>query len=287
MKRYPVLAFVALAYGVSWLAWTPYVLSLDGLGVLPFRVPALVGGSQFTGIAAGAYLGPLCSAFVVTAVTEGRDGLRRWRRRLLHWRTGWHWYAFALIGFPAVVMAGILVAPGGAAAFRVPSPALLLTYVPMLVMQVATTGISEEPGWRDFALVRLQQRMHPLLASTVLGVIWAGWHFPLLLTAWARESFHVGLLGQAVVSLIALSFVISWLFNRSGESLPVIMLLHATFNNATTVAWPEIFPGLDRPWWVGHLGVFALAAVVVVATRGRLGARTTPCPSASPARPAW
>ena len=39
---------------------------------------------------------------------------------------------------------------------------VLAVYVPALVAQMLTTGLAEEPGWRDFALTRLQDRHHPL-----------------------------------------------------------------------------------------------------------------------------
>ena len=39
-------------------------------------------------------------------------------------------------------------------------------------------GLSEEPGWRGFALPRLQAKFSPLVSSLILGVIWAVWHAP-------------------------------------------------------------------------------------------------------------
>ncbi|MFG1926898.1 hypothetical protein [Cryptosporangium sp. NPDC048952] len=54
-------------------------LSEDGLGVLHFRFPAVFGDTQLTGLLVGGYLGPLASAFVVTAVADGRPGSPRSR----------------------------------------------------------------------------------------------------------------------------------------------------------------------------------------------------------------
>src|SRR3954469_9662305 len=86
VRRYPLITFFTLANAISWLAWTPYILSLDGFGVLHFRYPDLLMGNQLTAILPGAYLGPLTAAFTVTAITEGREGLRRWRKRLTQFR---------------------------------------------------------------------------------------------------------------------------------------------------------------------------------------------------------
>lgn len=272
VRQRPLLSFFLLAYGVSWLAWTPYLLSLDGFGVLPFRFPELLGDTQLIGIMPGAYLGPLTAAFTVTALTEGRAGLRRWRSRLFRWRVGLRWYVLTLVGFPVVLLAGALVLPGGAASFQLPGAGFLLAYVSMLVIQFLTSGLAEEPGWRDFALHRLQQRHHPLVATVVLGVLWAGWHFPLFLTAWAGRVADAGLLGQFVLLTVGLSVVITWIYNRARQSLPMVILLHATFNTVAGVAQPAFYPTLDTRWsWSPVLAVGVLAVALVVGTRGRLG----------------
>jgi membrane protease YdiL (CAAX protease family) len=39
----------------------------------------------------------------------------------------------------------------------------------------------EEPGWRGFALPRLEAQFGPLPAALLLGTIWAAWHLPLFL----------------------------------------------------------------------------------------------------------
>src|ERR1041384_3760724 len=133
VQRFPLITFFTLANGISWVVWLPYILSLDGFGVLNFRYPDLLMGNQLLAIMPGAYLGPLTAAFTVTAITEGREGLRRWRKRLFQFRAGVLWYAFALFAVPVAVLLGTLAATD-AEGFRVPSLMLLAVYVPMLVL---------------------------------------------------------------------------------------------------------------------------------------------------------
>src|SRR3954471_4813378 len=59
VRRRPMLMFFVLAYLLSWAAWAPYVLSDNGLGILHFSFPELLGSSQFAGVLPGAYLGPI------------------------------------------------------------------------------------------------------------------------------------------------------------------------------------------------------------------------------------
>lgn len=275
IRRHPIACYFALAYGISWIVWSPYVLSQNGLGIIHFRFPNILGDGQLAGLLLGAYLGPLSSAFIVTVISDGKPGLRRWVRRLLRWRVGWGWYAFALIGIPVVLVLGTLPLPGALATFHLPSPGLLLVYVPYLALQVVTTGVAEEPGWRDFALPRLQCRHGPLAGTLILGPLWAGWHLPLFLTDWAPNSDLVSIV-EFLFMAIAFSIVITWVFNHTRESLPIAMLVHVTNNNVFSAAWSQFFPMLDPNRNAVTAALIAygmLALLLVAATRGRLGYR--------------
>ena len=270
--RHPLITFFTLAYGISWLAWTPYILSLDGLGVLHFRYPDFLIGNQLTAILPGAYLGPLTAAFTVTAITEGREGLRRWRKRLFQFRAGVRWYAFALLAVPIAILLGTLAMDGAEEAVRLPSLMVLAVYVPALVAQVLTTGLAEEPGWRDFALTRLQNRHHPLVATLILGVLWAGWHVPLFLTPWGGPNAGAETIALFTVVALEMSVLITLVYNKGRQSVPLVMLLHCSINNFQSVAWSEFFPGDDSRWlWGPALGLGLLSAIVIAATRGKLG----------------
>jgi uncharacterized protein len=277
--RHPLVAFFVLAYAVSWLVWLPYVLSADGLGVLDFRFPAFLGSNQLTGVLPGAYLGPLGSALVVTAATGGRAGLREWRQRLFRLRVGWRWYLLVLLGVPVLLVGGMFAVPG--ATLRTPSVAIVVAYLPMLVVQVLTTGLAEEPGWRDFALPLIQRRHGAALGTLILGVVWALWHLPLFLTSWSLggtrpDTAHWWItLALFVLMAVAISYLITWVFNHTRESLPVALLLHASNNAVASLILPELFAHTRESWTVvaGTIGYGAAAAVLLVATRGRLGYR--------------
>ena len=288
VRRHPLTAFFTLALGLSWLAWTPWVLSRDGLGVLDLSFPSVLGTTQLTGMLPGAYLGPLGAAFVVTALTTGRAGLRTWVGRLLRWRVAPRWYAVALLAVPVAVLALGTVASGGDV--RAPGALVVASYLPLLVLQVLTTGLAEEPGWRDFALPLLQDRFGPLGAAAVLGPLWGVWHLPLFLTEWGSWPDVTWTAVAVFVAFSALfNVVIVWLFNRTGQSLPIVMLFHVSLNNTVTVFWAQVFPGVDgdalQTWLLGGAAVAATA--VVVLTRGRLGLPRSTAPwGAAPARSA-
>jgi membrane protease YdiL (CAAX protease family) len=272
VRRHPLLSFFVLANVMSWLAWLPYILSLNGLGVWDYRFPEVLGTSQLLGVLPGAYLGPIASAFFVTAVADGRAGLRRWAGRMWRWRVRWHWYAITLLGVPAAMLATGYVFTGGQVS--APSIMAISAFIPGLLLQMVTTGLAEEPGWRDFALPRLQRRFGPLVAAMVLGPLWAVWHLPLFLTEWGGwpEADWTRPVAFAVFC-IAFNVVMSWVFNRTGESLPLAMLLHVSVNNFASIMWAEMFPTIDgeRTMQAMAAGAVVVGAAVLIGTRGRLG----------------
>lgn len=268
VRRRPLLSFFVLANVMSWVAWTPYVLSQNGLGLWDYRFP----GGQLLGVLPGAYLGPIASAFFITAVADGRPGLRRWVSRMWRWRVRWHWYAITLLGVPAAMLLTGFVFSGG----EVSAPPLLAValYVPALLVQMVTTGLAEEPGWRDFALPRLQDRFGPLAGSMVLGPFWALWHFPLFLSDWGGWPDASWTRPVAfTVFCLAFNLVMTWVFNSTGQSLPLAVLAHVSVNNFASLVWSGTFPTIDadRAMVAMASGAVVVATALVIATRGRLG----------------
>jgi membrane protease YdiL (CAAX protease family) len=268
--------FFVLANLLSWLAWTPYILSENGLGVWHFRFPEVLGTAQFAGVLPGAYLGPIGAAFFVTAVADGRTGLRRWTGRLFKWRVNWLWYVGVVLSVPALLtIATVALSEQNP---LVPAVATLVAYVPGLVLQMVTTGLAEEPGWRDFALPRLQHRYGPLGGTLILGPLWGVWHLPLFFTEWGGWPDVTWLTPlEFIATCVTFSIVMTWVFNRTGQSLPLAMLLHTSVNNFFSIAWSEMFPTLTGrdTTHAFLLASTAVALVLLVATRGRLGYRPT------------
>ncbi|NYI93084.1 membrane protease YdiL (CAAX protease family) [Amycolatopsis endophytica] len=274
VRRRPLLSFFALANLMSWLAWVPYILSRNGLGIWSYRFPDVLGTSQLLGVLPGAYLGPIGSALFVTAVTGGRAGLRQWAGRMWRWRVRWHWYAVTLLGVPAAMLAIGYVFSGGQ--MSAPSLMVVSAYLPGLLLQMVTTGLAEEPGWRDFALPRLQRRFGAFTGTMVLGPLWAVWHLPLFATEWGGWPDADWTRPVAfTVFCIGFNIVMTWVFNRSGESLPLSMLLHVSVNNFASIVWAEVFPTIDADEVMRAMaaGAVVAALLVLAGTRGRLGYR--------------
>jgi uncharacterized protein len=158
-------------------------------------------------------------------------------------------------------------------------PEKLVGFVPSVIVLTLIAGLGEEPGWRGFALLRLEPCHPPVVATLVLGPSWALWHLPLV---FVDPRFSHGFTSFAPLVLLALltlvgialmAFFYTWVYNAT-QSVLLCMLLHGSFNTATGFV-PAPFEVLQRGGYVTLLVVqdvtlLVAVAVLVVATGGRL-----------------
>jgi len=247
IKRHPLVAYFMLAYALAWML-IPLVVSVS----VAFGLLAL--------------FGPAIAAISVTGVVEGRAGVKQLLRRAVQGRVGLKWIAVAL-GLPILLSTTVVVlnaAPLGKPITIAPNEAPVFTLVLGLLV------IGEEIGWRGFALPHLQTRFNSLMASLILGVLWATWHLP--------NSFIPGMghyltaFPVFLVWVISMTVLFTWLANRTRGSIWIAWLFHAAIN----VAGGFLFIGDNlRQWWLSA-GVFAVVALIIVIVEGpNLGRQTT------------
>lgn len=271
LARYPLTFYFVIAYAFSWVVWVPLALSKDGAGILSFHSPIGVSAS----VVVASFVGPFLSAFIMTGITEGRAGISRLLRRVVLWRVGLGWYLFTLMGIPMILVLGVIFLPGAMASFKgLASMVPPRPWLSMIVYVFLHGPLGEEPGWRGFALPRLQRLHGPLLGSLILGPLWALWHLPMFwVPAW---SFPPTLpnIGLFVIASVLLTIVMTWVFNNTKGSVLMAILVHWTFD-FTFVILNMLFTapivtdyGSTLPVLVG-LGTAALLAIAL--TRARLG----------------
>jgi uncharacterized protein len=243
MRGHPLLWYFALAYAISWPFWVLSRLTGGTVGI----VMIVVGG-----------FGPMLAAAIV--LRWNGESLTEWLRGIIRWRVPISYYVYAL-GLPVLIMAAmnlVLAALG-----QQPDFSVLASRVPAYLQGFLLTAVifggQEEPGWRGFALPRLEQRYSAILATLILGLGWGVWHVPL----YGPAGF--------VVPLV-LAFFYTWLYNKT-QSILLCILLHASL----TPAQDHLLLTADSPTVDAVLlGCYVVAAAVLIAvTRGRLGYRTT------------
>ena len=154
-------------------------------------------------------------------------------------------------------------------------PSYLLTYLSAFVLTLIFGGpLFEKPGWRGFALPRMERLHGPLVGTLILGVLWALWHLPLFMSpSWAAGlGGGSGILDIAsyVVTVMSLTVVFTWVFNNTQTSILLTILVH-TSNNAFSGTLEAIFPaGAVSSAFPLTIGFGVVAVVLIVLTRGRL-----------------
>jgi membrane protease YdiL (CAAX protease family) len=236
-RRDALLVFFALAFVISWCGWIP-VLTLGNAG-LPFL--ALVAMSP-----------------AVAALVAARRCATALPIVLGPWRSPAWTFAFALLAPVALVAAGTFVATQSDPhrQYELSAGALTLGYF----AQCLFANPLEEIGWRGFALPRLSERYGPARASLVVGLAWALWHLPMFV--WAASPMRAFPRFAWAASLLAESFLLTWLYFRSRRSVAVVSLFHISVNLAATA--------LGIASFAVNAAVFAVAALVVwrIAPRG-------------------
>ena len=261
IRSYPLAAFFVLAYAFSWTFWLGAQVAFPPDLPPAERVPAQLLGVVGT-------FGPLVAAVVVARATG--TGSELWGR-LLQWRVAPRWYVVT-IGLPVVAVAvayAIYRVLGGPPLdpSRVPS---LVAVIATFVFTLVAGGGNEEPGWRGFALPPLQDRFGALGGTLVLAALWAGWHLPAFLDPASTQSLLPPVAWTLGVGATAL--ILTWLFNRTGGSVPVVALYHASFNVAGLVVIAALPAGAVASfYWAGVLVYGTFAVGLLFATRTALG----------------
>jgi membrane protease YdiL (CAAX protease family) len=275
MAEHPVAAYFMLAIIGPWVFQLPMILSADGLGLFQYQVPFPIFLALFL---LSAFAGPTGGAVAVTNALEGRAGVTRFFRRYAQWRVGILPYLLVLFGFPLIWLIALISQTGLAPlqGIAVNPATFFTTYLVGLLVFPAIIQWGEEPGWRGFALTRLQQRYSPLLAALVVGAVHGFWHLPnFLMTGGpnAAGPFNAVNFAMSIMVIMLVSIIFSWVFNRANQSILIAVLIHSSLNAAQ--AWAiGLVPNLPPATAYVLYALFALVAVIlIVATRGRLGYR--------------
>ncbi len=218
-KRHALLVFFILTFVLSWWAWLLYPFGLWPIPIFP--------------------AGPFLAAIIVLALTVGKPGVKDLLKRMIKWRAGLRWYLVAL-GLPTIIaaLAALINVWFGAPAPTAEQLSGWTELLPNLLVVLLIPGLGgawEEPGWRGYALDRLQITRSPLMASLILALIAVAWHLPL---------FMIGDIVWPDVLFIPVGYIVlTRIYNGTGGSILITMLTHATLNTVSGGFFSPMFSG--------------------------------------------
>lgn len=205
-------------------------------------------------------LAVLIVAGIIAAGRSPDPGIRARMTSLLEWRKPWWYWAAAILLYPAILALGGALAWVLGAPVSLPEAANLpmtqwgLVFVTGVLMTGLFTGGMEEIGWRGFMLPELQKQFSPLTASLLIAVVWSFWHLPLHMTGVYDGPVVTGMILRTIRA-IPLAILFTWLYNRSGGSLLLVVLLHGVHNNAGVIA--------PTSYWAFVPGIFVIGGFVI------------------------
>lgn len=259
IKRHSLIIGIALMFLYTW------TIDLSSSGVLPFKVPFFVVLTLGWGF--------IFVSLLMTWLTLGKDEMAKLFKRFFLWRVDWKWWLVAILLLPALRFAAIPLTAwltGVPADFSHPmirdvvplDAPLLALVVPWIIFEILTNG--EEMGWRGYVLPRLQAKYNALVASLIVGVIWAVWHLPKFLgTGFNDELSFVWF----TIAHLALAVLYTWLYNNTHGSLLLVVLFHAA-GNTTGMFLPVQFAIPGGIMQNVEIVLYVLAAVIVTLASG-------------------
>jgi membrane protease YdiL (CAAX protease family) len=222
-----MVLFFALAYAFSWVVWAPAVFLSRGASDLQTS-------SALFHLAGG--LGPMVSAFVVTALSGESAGVRELLGRVFRWRVGLGWWVVAVLGTPILFLLAAVACRllfGGwphLGEFGRSEEFAFLGLLPYWVANIVFYGFGEEVGWRGFALPRLQTGRSALAAALVLSLFWAAWHVPLFTFVMGFKGMGLATVPGWFFSIVTGSVLLAWLYNSTGGSVLIVAVFHGTLD---------------------------------------------------------
>ena len=207
------------------------VLSLAMAGGLITNTGQEAGGLVFI-------LGPILMMVLLRSL--GGDGWHDAGLRV-DLRSKWRWYVFAVLAYPVTI--GLVLALGSAIGVTSLSlnisafvPALLFGVLSQLIPRLLLAAC-EELGWRGYLEPRLAAAgFADLPRHLLVGVVWASWHIPLILTTDYTDLDHEVFFPLFAVGVITTALVYGQLRKASG-SVWTSVLMHGVGN---AVAWALI-----------------------------------------------
>jgi membrane protease YdiL (CAAX protease family) len=283
IKRHPLLSYFALTFAITWGL---FVLAVGGPGGIPATKEEFTTMPLLAILAA--LLGPSVSGILLTGLVYGREGFRNLFTRMRRWRVGARWYAVALLTAPLVFTAVLIP-------LWLISPVFLpgifaseakVSFVLMGIVVGLIVGIFEELGWTGFAVPTLLKLRYGVLSTgLIVGVLWGAWHL-LGNDIWASVATSGGLppalfaVGVGLVLLVgqlpAYRVLMVWVYERSGGSLLLAILMHASYSASTFILGPVAGPGamsgasLLAAVLASAAATWVVVGVLAVATHGHL-----------------
>lgn len=213
--------------------------------------------------------GPGIVAILLTYLYNGKKGLRSFFNRYRIMKINWKWYIFLTLSFFCIGFGGKvlwnLISENPWSLSLLPISAIM----PIIIFQFLIPGLGEEPGWRGFALMRLQLLLSPLKASLILAILHWAWHLP---TFWLGTGIHNVPAWLSFLYILPWTILATWLFNHTRGNIMMAVLFHSCHGVMLSLVGflPSeqdipLNPNLLTTLWIGggYLGPYIMVLLIL------------------------
>jgi membrane protease YdiL (CAAX protease family) len=196
-------------------------------------------------------LAPITAALILVYRVSRLDGVKTLLKRSFDYkrvtRKAWYVPVFLLMPLLFLLALGITILVGE----PLPDTLVPVAAAPVAFLLFFVFALFEEIGWVGYAFGPMEERWNALVASIILGTIWATWHIPLYILA---DQDLIWIVAQ-LISLVAIRTLIVWIYNNTGKSVFAVILIHAVYNVCTLT-----FANFYTSW--GHLITCILITII-------------------------
>ncbi len=267
--EHPLTAFLVILFSVAYPLMALPLLASHGVipgGSLPAKLnvaPDELAGALLT------FTALVPATLLATWATDGREGLRRLLRRMVHWRVGVRWWLVALLGLPLLTTGFALLL--GDSLKPVDPVDLFVSQLGFWAVNFFVVNLWEETAWAGFFQTRLERRHNIFVAALITAVPFGFAHWPLAFFG----DFTAASVALALVLYVVLGVIfrpmLAVVMRGAGDSILLVAVLHSMFNrtnNEDGIA-AAILTGDGRATAI-PLAVIVLTAATALVIRRRL-----------------
>ena len=248
IKRHPAPTYFGLVFAIGWGGILILAGGPGGIPTTQEQFERLMPWLMLVWLA-----GPSVAGILLTGLVYGREGFRDLLTRMTRWRVGARWYALALLSAPLLYV-GVSLALSLTSPEYLPGILATSDKAALLLFGIGWGliggGLLEELGWTGFATPTLLRRMRYGVLGTglIVGVLWGVFHWPV--NGWAGVtlsgalsvaiSLPLQLLFFTVAGLTAYRVLMVWVYERTGESMLVAILMHASLTASMIILPPQV-----------------------------------------------
>jgi membrane protease YdiL (CAAX protease family) len=227
-------------FALSWLVWIP--AAFTGQKAMEFPTVLLYALGGFA---------PTIIGLRMLYRTAPVDLRRSFWHRLVDFkaiRPGW--YAMIVLIFPVITGLGMLIntllggeQPGMMQWKQIAAdpPMLVVSLLMSLVTTLFLGPLSEELGWRGFALDRMITRWGFFRAALLLGLVWGAWHLPLFFIPGTTHyiwGFGSAFFWLFLATMVPLSLLVALAYQQNSRSILAAVLTHMMYNYVISMVFP-------------------------------------------------